>query len=123
MDDNKVIHAFPVSDLPENLVAIESRPAGVPLHCAHNKVTLNEHDRVVNCTDCGATLEAFNFLLSNARTLQMAWRNHAEAARRVAELNQSIAVLAKEEKRLRAQVRRLKDKPGVVLDVRGKPEN
>ncbi|HXU93214.1 MAG TPA: hypothetical protein VFP33_06105 [Gallionella sp.] len=104
--------------MPENLLSIEPRSAGVPYFCNHEAVTLNEHDRAVNCSRCGATLEPFNFLMSNARTIQMAWSNYREAQRKVSELNERIAVLAKEEKRLRAQVKRLQDKTGGVLNLR-----
>lgn len=115
---DKVVRAFPTAELPDNLLAIEPRPAGVPSFCQHEAVTLNEHDRMVNCTRCGATLEPFNFLQSNARTIQMAWINYREASRKVGELNESIAILAKEEKRLRAQVKRLQEKTGGVLNLR-----
>lgn len=118
MTDNKVIQAFPAAELPENLMTIEARPAGVPFYCNHDAVTLNEHDRVVNCARCGATLDPFAFLMQNARTIQMAWSNHKEASRKVSELNDRIAILAKEEKRLRAQVKRLQDKTGGVLNLR-----
>ena len=117
-DNDKVIHAFPTSELPENLMAIEPRPASVPYYCAHEAVTLNEHDRVVNCARCGATLDPFNFLLTNARTIQMAWSNHKEATRKVGELNERISLLAREEKRLRGQVKRLREKAGGVLKLR-----
>lgn len=118
MDKDKVV-AFPTSELPPNLMGIEPRPPGVRMFCQHESVMLNEHDRLVNCVQCGAALDSFNFLLNNARTIQMAWHNYRDAKRQVAELNDSIEVLKKEEKRLRAQVRRLTEKAGVV-DVRGK---
>lgn len=115
---DNVVRAFPAAEMPENLLAIEQRPAGVPYFCNHEAVTLNEHDRVVNCTRCGATLDPFSFLMSNARTIQMAWSNYKEAKHKVAELHDRIAMLAKEEKRLRAQVKRLQDKTGGVLNLR-----
>lgn len=118
MSDNKVVQAFPSAELPENLMTIESRPAGVPFYCNHEAVTLNEHDRVVNCARCGATLDPFAFLVQNARTIQMAWSNYREAKNKVSELNNRIAILAKEEKRLRGQVKRLQDKTGGVLNLR-----
>lgn len=96
---------------------IEPAPAGVPGFCNHESVTLNEHDRAVNCARCGATLDPFNFLMYNALTIRRAWQNYREASRKVSELNDRIAVLTKEEKRLRAQVKRLKDKT-VVVDLR-----
>lgn len=121
MADDNVVRAFPAAELPENLLAIEPRPTGVPYFCNHEAVTLNEHDRVVNCTKCGATLEPFNFLVSNAKTIQMAWFNYRDAQRKVSELNDRIAILKKEESRLRSQVKRLQEKTSSsVLDVRGK---
>jgi hypothetical protein len=120
MSDDNVVHAFPASTMPENLLAIEPRNPAVPYHCNHEKVTLNEHERVVNCAQCNATLDPFAFLLYNAKTIQMAWSNYREATRKVAELNESVAALTRERKRLQGQVSRLKEKPGVVLDVRGR---
>lgn len=118
MSDNKVVQAFPTAELPENLLTIERRPSGVPFYCGHESVSLNEHDRVVNCARCSATLDPFAFLLSNARTIQMAWSNHKEAKHKVSELLDRIAILKKEEARLRAQVKRLQDKTGGVLNLR-----
>ena len=120
MKDEKVIRAFPANELPENLLTIEPRAPGRPYFCSHEKISLNDHDRTVNCAQCGATLDPFNFLLNNAKTLQMAWQNHRATASKVGELNERIAQLTKEEKRLRAQVKRLQDKAGSVLEVRGK---
>lgn len=118
MSDNKVVQAFPSTEPPENLMQIEKKSAGVPYYCQHESVMLNEHDRVVTCSRCGASLDAFNFLLSNARTIQMAWQNYREAKNKVGELNDRIAILAKEEKRLRAQVKRLHEKGAGVLNLR-----
>lgn len=120
MSDNKVVQAFPTIEMPENLLAIEPRGAGVPYFCAHEGVTLNEHDRVVHCAKCGATLDAFGFLMSNARTIQMAWSNYRDAKHKLSELNERVAALVKEEKRLRAQVKRLQEKTGGVLNLRSR---
>jgi uncharacterized small protein (DUF1192 family) len=120
MSDDKVIHAFPAAELPENLLTIEPKPVGAPYFCSHEKISLNEHDRTVNCSKCGQTLDPFNFLLKNAQTIQMAWQNHRMASQKVGELNERIMSLTKEEKRLRSQVKRLQDKAGSVIDVRGK---
>ena len=119
MSDNIVVHAFPAAEMPENLMAIAPRSPGVPYFCGHEAVTLDEHARMINCSRCGATLEPFNFLQSNARTIQMAWHNYRDATNKLAELNERITILGKEEKRLRAQVKRLQEKTGGVLDVRG----
>lgn len=117
MSDGKVVHAFPGNELPENPMQIEPRPFGF---CNHENVRLSEHDREINCVKCGATLDAFDFVRSNASTIQRAWQNHKEASRIVDELHERIGALKKEEARLRAQVKRLQDKSGEVLSVRGK---
>lgn len=99
---------------------IEPRNAALPFHCGHEAIRLDQHDRAVFCARCGATLDPFMFLLNNAATIQRAWQNHHEAQRKVRELNDRIEVLAKEEKRLSAMVKRRQEKVG-FLDVRGKP--
>lgn len=118
---DNVVRPFPVAELPENLLRIEPRSEAVPYYCQHEAVTLNEHERSVHCARCNATLDPFDFLLMNARTLQNAWSNFREATRKVGELNERIALLAKTEKRLRAQVGRLKDKTA-VLNPREEPQ-
>lgn len=119
MTDNKVVHAFPTTELPPNLLQIEPRPAGMPYHCQHGAIRIDAHDRTVQCADCTAALDPFDFLLNNAVTLRRAWENHRATTHAVAELNERLSVLKKEEKRLRAMVKRLNDKVAVV-DVRGK---
>ena len=120
MNDDKVVHAFPGTELPENPITVEPRAAGVPLWCDHPAIRLDQHERSVHCAKCGATLDAFNFLLSNAMTLQQAWASHKSVTNMVREMNERVASLKKEEKRLRAQVKRLQEKAGDVLVVRGK---
>lgn len=119
-EGRKVVHAFPGSDLPENPLQIEPRNSALPYHCEHGSVRLNEHDRAIHCAKCGAALDPFNFVLSNARTIQRAWDSYRAASKIIAELNDRIGTLKKEEKRLRAQVKRLSDKSGEILEIKGK---
>lgn len=118
MSDNKIIHAFP--DLPENLMTVAPRGAEVPYFCQHEAIRLNAHERTVHCARCGAALDPFDFLLNETTTIGRAWERHREAHRKVDELNERITALTKEEKRLRAAVRRLQDKAQEVVVVRGK---
>lgn len=120
MSDEKVVHAFPVSEMPENTLTIEPRNPALPLYCEHLEVRLNAHERTIHCAKCGAALDPFNFVLSNAKTIQRAWDNYRAANLKVRDFDERITVLAKEEKRLRAQVKRLQDKSGEVISVRGK---
>jgi hypothetical protein len=103
--------------LPDNPLVIAPR---LPGFCAHEAVILDEHSRTVQCARCNATLDAFGFLLSNARVIERAWQGHREVSRIAKEIAERVHMLKKEELRLRAMVKRLQDRTGAVLDVRGK---
>lgn len=122
MSDDKVIHAFPSAQLPDNLITVEPRNPALPYHCEHAALRLDEHERSVHCAVCGATLEPFNFLLNNARTLVTAWHNYRSTRAMVSELQDRVTVLKKEEARLRSLIKRLQTKVPPPLDVRGKPD-
>lgn len=114
MSDDKVIHAFPSRELPECPVSIERR-AG---YCQHARITLVEHDRNIVCAECGRTLDPFDYLLKEAFAIRRGWDEARHLAHLLVEKRQQVADLDKERKRLQAQVRRLKEKPGTTLDVR-----
>lgn len=113
---NDVIRQFPGTELPENLMVIAPRQPGF---CQHEKVTLDEHTRTVTCAKCGAVIDPFNFLLHNAKTIQMAWQHHRMAMHKVQEITERVDMLKREENRLRGIVKRLQSKNSAVLDVRG----
>lgn len=118
MNDN--VKAFPgVSELPDNPMQIAPRPHG---WCRHENVMLDEHSRTVQCADvkCGATLDPFNFLLNNAQTIQSAWSRYRHVTKEASEIADRVTALKKEEQRLRAMVKRLQEKTGAVLTVRGR---
>lgn len=115
MNDD-VVRQFPGTELPENLLSISPQRFDF---CNHEKVSLDEHSRTVRCTKCGATLDPFNFLLSNARTIQMAWQNHRMMVHKVQEITDRVDTLKREENRLRGIVKRLQAKSDAVIDVRG----
>jgi len=111
-----VVRQFPGTELPENLLDIAPRHHGF---CQHEKVTLEEHTRTVTCAKCGATIDPFNFLMQNAKTIQMAWQHYRMAMHKVQEITERVDVLKREENRLRSIVKRLQAKSSAVLDVRG----
>lgn len=119
MSEDNVIHAFKGADLPEQTLVIEKPPAGRPFHCAHDSLRIDAHERTVSCAKCGQVLEPFDYLLSNAVVLQRAWQDHAYVKRDLGDMQDRVTELKKEEKRLRAQIKRLDGKVTVV-DVRGK---
>lgn len=114
---DKIIQLPGTEALPENPVQAEDRDRYS--HCGHARITLDEHQRTVNCRDCGRVLDPFGFLQHNARTLQRAWQNYEIVNRKVSELNERIAALSKEHKSLQGKVSRLREKVPTV-DVRGK---
>lgn len=118
MNDN--VTPFPgAAELPENPLEIAPRHPG---WCDHQSIVLDQHTRGVQCanTACGAQLDPFSFLLSNARTVQRAWDSYREVSRQVTEVAERVTALKKEEKRLRAMVKRLQEKSGAVVNVRAK---
>lgn len=117
-DESKVVKAFPMAELPENPLQIESRNPHSPYFCKHDSVRLNEHERTIHCACCGAALDPFDFVLDNAKTIQRAWEGYRITTNMISELNQRVDVLKKEEKRIRAQIKRLNDKSGII-SVRG----
>lgn len=118
MDDN--VKPFPGSpDLPENNLQID--PGRRDGWCRHDAVVLDEHTRTVRCASptCGATLDPFGYLLTNACSIQRAWSRYGEVMRQADEIAKRVTVLKKEEQRLRAMIKRLQEKTGAVVTVRG----
>lgn len=115
MSDN--VATFPGSpDLPENNMQLAPR---LPGWCNHDSVVLDEHTRTMKCADvkCGATLDPFDYLRSNAHSIARAWNAHREVMRQANEVAERVSVLKKEEQRLRAMVKRLQEKSGAVVTV------
>lgn len=119
MSDDNVTPLPGAAGLPENPLKPAERH---PHYCWHAAVIVDAHTRTVRCADvkCGAVLDAFDYLHSNAMSIQRAWEAHRQVMRQVNEVTERVHQLKREEQRLRAMVKRLQDKTGAVLDVRGK---
>ena len=65
-------------------------------------------------------LDPFNYLETNARTIQMAWEHHRQVTNQVREIGERIHAMKKEEARLRAKLKRLQDKDGAITIMRGR---
>lgn len=116
MSDDK-IKAFPKADaLPECPMTVESRLRGF---CSHPSIVIDPHERSIRCAKCDASLDAFDYLHQNGLHIQSAWRDFKFVRDRISEMNQSVDRLKREEKRLRALVKRLQDKSSAKLDLRG----
>ena len=91
--------------------------------CDHPAVRLDDHSRSMECTQCGAVLDPFDFLRRNAMTLQRAWRDHKYVKGQLDELNKRVGELKKEERRIKARIATLKkrDASAVVVVKVGTP--
>lgn len=117
MTDN--VTQFPGTEpLPENDIQLAPRLYN---YCSHESIVLDEHARTVQCANqrCGAILDPFGYLVSNAHSIQRAWQNHREVARKASETAGRVTLMLKEEQRLRSMVKRLQEKSGAVVTVRG----
>lgn len=118
--NEKVIHAFKAADdLPPCPIQVKS--SSPVYHCDHRSLQIDVHERSIRCDACGAVLDPFSYLVKNGQSLQMAWQDYRAVRERVKSLNESIERLVREEKRLKALIRRTKDKLPERLDVRGEP--
>ncbi len=116
MSGDKVITFPGGEDLPENPLKLDSsKPYN---YCKHPRISLDDHKRTVDCIDCGAVLDPFDFLRGQARTLQDAWDRYKSVSLKVDELNKRAEILAKELASLQGKVRRAKEKLPVI-NVRG----
>jgi len=117
MSDDNVVQRFP--GLPVNPLAIDLQRTR---YCSHDAVRLNEHDRTVICVACGATLDAFNYLRDNARTIEMAWHHYRAVMKQVAEVGERVHELKKEKARLQQTIKRLTPKAGDMILTRNRKE-
>jgi len=103
-----VIHAFPSREVQEPPVRLE--PEHYRNHCHHLSITLQEHERQVVCSECGAVLDPFDYLRGQVIAIRRGWGRYQEAQTRESKLRESIVQLEREQKRLKAQNQRLRDK-------------
>lgn len=107
MTDN--ITPFPgAADLPENPIQLVTRHG----FCNHDTLLVDEHTRTITCADpkCAASINAFDYLRSQAHRLQFAWANYRSVTVKANEMVDRVTVLKREEQRLRGIVKRLQEK-------------
>lgn len=119
MSDDKVIRPFDkVAEIPA--CPIEVKSSSPVFHCSHGQLEIDVYERTVRCSQCGAMLDPFDYLAKQGQELKFMWGRYREVKKRIHELNESVDRLAREEKRLKASIRRNKEKLP-VLDVRREP--
>lgn len=117
MSEDNVISAFAGRELPPCPMTVTNSTNN--LICNHPSLLIDTHDRSIRCAKCNAVLDAFNYLATNGASIQRAWAEARFVRSEIEKLNESVDRLKREEKRLKALVRRLQDKSASRLDVRG----
>lgn len=111
------VRAFPGADVPEQKLLVERQPYNF---CDHDKISLDEHRRVVKCASCDKVYDPFDFLHKEACRLDVAWRNYAQTRKELSELIDRVDNLKKEEARLKARIKTAKAKVEPVVFTRNR---
>lgn len=111
------VRAFPGSEVPEQKLSVERQPYNF---CNHDKISLDEHRRVVKCAQCDKVYDPFDFLHKEAQRLDVVWRDYAHTRRSLNELIDRVDNLKKEEARLKARVKTAKAKVEPVVFERNR---
>lgn len=111
------VHAFPGSEVPEQKLLIERQHYNF---CNHDKISLDEHRRVVKCAQCDKVYDPFDFLHKEAARMEIACRDHAHTRRSLNELIDRVDNLKKEEARLKARIKTAKAKIEPVVFTRNR---
>lgn len=118
MGDN--IRSLPgVEGIPECPMDVVSSRDKKVYYCEHPSLIIDVHERSIRCARCDASLDPFDYLASTGQQIQRMWADYKSVRSRINDFNESIARLQKEEKRMKALVKRLQDKSASKLDVRG----
>lgn len=115
MADN--IRQFPGAEVPEQTLSVVREPFGF---CSHDKISLDEHSRTVQCAKCNKVFDPFDFLKSEVRRLQSAWENHRVVRQKLDEVNDRVEALKREEARLKGRIKTAKAKVEPTIDVRNR---
>jgi hypothetical protein len=78
-------------------------------YCFHRHVLVWQDRPRVDCKTCGATLDAHQVLLDYANKERSFYWKNEEAKRLLAEMNKRIEDLKREERNLKARVKRVRD--------------
>ena len=103
--DNVVV-AFKTADIGESPMTVKPSYN----YCKHDRIEADEHSRTLICHDCGATLDAFDFVRRSAATIQQAWSRYAHLQQQATELVGRVDALKKEEQRIKSRIKTARDK-------------
>lgn len=79
--------------------------------CWHEeKVLIDEHFRILECENCGAKINAFDYLVSIARRNDMMWDKRKEYEKEAIESAKRLEDLKRKERNARSRLKRLENK-------------
>lgn len=108
-----------VSEIPEQTLLVEPRLK----YCQHNKIQLDQDERILRCKDCNSVLNPFDYLVNNAMHLRRAWIDHANVTNQLRDLQSRIDALKAEEKRLKGRVRTAREKTVKTVEIRSREDD
>lgn len=109
--DNTVVVAFKGGDPGEPPMTVNRGPF---TFCQHTRIEADEHTRTLICHECGATLDAFDFVRKQAATIQQAWSRYAHLQREASELVGRVDSLKKEEQRIKSRLKTAREKLPII---------
>lgn len=78
---------------------------GSKTKCSHQRSSLNEHDRTVNCRDCGVPLDPIDVLRRLANSREYLVRQGMSLRHEVDSLSKTVEALKRDEKNTKARLR------------------
>lgn len=110
-DDSKVVVAFKAAEIGEPPMTVKRENFSF---CKHGRIEADEHTRTLICHDCGATLDAFDFVRKQALTIQQAWSSYKHLQSQASELVTRVDALKKEEQRIKSRIRTAREKVPII---------
>jgi len=103
-----------MSDDPENVIELFPEVKGPPVLtrgqnyrvCKHRKIEIDVEDRIIECSTCGAAVDAIEWLVRNTQAWRNANADYKATKDEVRRLERDQASLKREVKNLKAQEKR-----------------
>lgn len=109
--DTNVVFAFKAPEVGEPPMTVKRDNLRF---CQHGRIEADEHTRTLICHDCGATLDAFDFVRKQALTIQNAWASYAHLKREASDLVGRVDALKKEEQRIKSRLKTARSKLPII---------
>lgn len=102
MNDSKIITLVPKEGPQPVMKYRDNKP-----YCRHESITVDEHDRIIECSHCGTLMDAFDFCLHSAKMEAYQFMYIDVVKKELETLREQKAELEREVNNLKAKRRRL----------------